>query len=221
MKRRTVVAAAAWAAPAIAVSVASPATATSLGRIVLTEYPVGLLSGQASLVTGALDPGIAGTVMVSIFPSAALDFPAHVAAGPDGSFSFLLDSPGDRGVTPVTVVLSAPGYDPAQFTVLRVATAAGTIELVSTPGPIPQGEQDTATGRLMPPPTAALPSNVRVHSSATGVATVPAAVAVDADGTFGIPVTAVADGGTSTITVSAGEYSSTTFTVSAAAPRIP
>jgi hypothetical protein len=46
-------------------------------------------------------------------------------------------------------------------------------------------------------------------------------VAVDADGTFGIPVTAVADGGTSTITVSAGEYSSTTFTVSAAAPRIP
>lgn len=211
VQRRTIIGAAAWAAPAIAVSAASPALATSstLGAIVFEQYPTLIRVGQEVAVIARLVPGIQSTVSIALSPAGGLTAPTSVQTAADGSFSFLLGA--SAAGSPVTVVLSVPGYTSEDFSVSRLAGGVGTIELTSTPGDIRRGEKGTVTGRLVTSAGVTRPSTVSLGSSATSIATVPASAAVAADGTFTFPVTAVAASGQATISINATNHSAATF----------
>jgi hypothetical protein len=113
--RRAVVGAAAWTAPAIALSVASPAAATSLGTITVT--PVAIRADSPKSTPLQLVPAADNvTITITAEPTGIVSFPQQVTT-----------IPGLNGRTPVrfsttatdaqvvTITAMAPGYAPAIF----------------------------------------------------------------------------------------------------------
>ncbi|WP_426625420.1 hypothetical protein ACPPVW_04985 [Leifsonia sp. McL0607] len=221
LQRRTLIGAAAWAAPAIAATSASPAAASSVGLGVITfiTKTATINGGSSLLILGTVVPATGGTLpsQLSLAYTGAVTGPETLTLS-GGLFSFQLTAANPGANTPSTVTVSAPEYAPAEYTCTVVpAVVRGTIAMTTTPDAIPNGEQRVATGILKPPPGGTLPSTVTVTSGTPGVATVPATVPVAADGTFSIPVTAVASSGQATISVSASGFSVATFVVRAVA----
>lgn len=122
--RRAVIAAGAWAAPAIVMTVTSPAHAasTALGVITFVEEPadiVGRGAVQSFTVQLTVPEGVAIPAQVSVAygTSGVVDGPTAVPTGGATVFTFEVTARDSEGATDITV--SAPGFVPAQTT-LRV-----------------------------------------------------------------------------------------------------
>lgn len=129
INRRTVVGAAAWAAPAIALSVASPAAATSLGTI--TASPNAITAGFPKSTELQLSPAADGvTISISAEPEGIVMFPADVISLPGGSASVLFSTT-ETAAQVVMITAVAPGYQPLSFPL--TVEAAPAITLVDAP----------------------------------------------------------------------------------------
>lgn len=122
--RRSVIAAGAWAAPAIVMTVASPAHAasTDLGVITFAEEPADLVGRgavQSFTMQLTVPEGVAIPAQVSVAysTSGVVDGPTTVPTGGATVFTFEVTARDADGTTDLTV--SAPGFVPAQTT-LRV-----------------------------------------------------------------------------------------------------
>ncbi|MCI0159352.1 carboxypeptidase-like regulatory domain-containing protein [Leifsonia shinshuensis] len=218
LQRRTIVGAAAWAGPAIVLSTSSPASAASrVPGTLFWTVPSMRTEGVAEItLRGGIKPGDGGSL-----PSELLFQYTEAVTGParmsvtGASFELAIRSMVTDSEVSSTVTVTADQYTAAEWTCFVLPPAVGRIELLTSPDAIQQGQTGTATGTVTPPPGAARPATVSLRSSATGVATVPPTVTVAADGTFSIPVKAVASQGTSTIAVEASGYDSVSFAVEA------
>ncbi len=134
INRRTIVGAAAWAAPAIALSVASPASATSLGTI--TATPSAIKAGAPKSTRLQLNPPADNvTISISAEPADAVTFPATATTFPGlgGSTAVLFSTELTEAQT-VLITAVAPGYAPVTFP-LNIE-AAPVIEPEPTPSVI-------------------------------------------------------------------------------------
>ncbi len=218
LPRRTLVSAAAWSAPAIALTTASPAAAvsTKLGIITFLTAPAQLDGGKTYTLVGMLTPAEGGALPSEVALTYSGAVTGQSTAAVSGSiFTFEINTSDPEAAAASTVTATAPGYASAkhEFMVVPAPPALGTITLTSTPDAIPQGEEGTATGKLTAAVGGSLPKTINVKSSNAGVATVPTEATVAADGTFTFRVVAVAASGTATVSVSAPGYSSASFAV--------
>ncbi len=116
--RRTVVAAAAWTAPAIALSVASPAAAVSRrGVITLFNAPYSIRPDQPLTVTGTVSPAGSYSLSLSEIDADApspLTFPDTVSTDSSGMFSFTVSTT-SRDQRDFTIEIGGTEVLPASF----------------------------------------------------------------------------------------------------------
>lgn len=128
ISRRTVVGAAAWATPAIALSVASPATATSLGTITAVPYAITADSPKSSVIQ--LNPPADNvTITISAEPAGAVTFPDTVTTLP--GLGGQTPVPFATALTDAQVVMItaiAPGYAPVTFALPIEASPVTPVE---------------------------------------------------------------------------------------------
>ncbi len=119
LSRRSIVGAAAWSAPAIVLSAASPATATSLGILsVRPESPTVQAGTPTSIQIGLAPAGSLVPITIDFDPAGAITTSPTdiISLGDIGqavvSLSTILTEP-----QIVTAVATAPGYAPVTFTI--------------------------------------------------------------------------------------------------------
>ncbi len=119
LQRRTLVGAAAWAAPAIVLTQASPAAATSteLGVITFVTSSQRIDGGTSFMLVGTVVPAAGRSLPseLSLAYGGAVTGPLKVAVA-EGSFTFVITASNPAAETPSTVTASAPGYAPAEYT---------------------------------------------------------------------------------------------------------
>jgi hypothetical protein len=150
INRRTVVGAAAWAAPAIALSVASPASATSLGTITASPKPI--KAGTTTSTPLQLNPAADNvTIAVSAAPEGIVTFPATMTTLPglNGRTSVPFSTTETDAQT-VMITAVAPGYAPVTFALPIEATP------VIEPEPEPEPEPTLSLITLVEAPEFAL-----------------------------------------------------------------
>lgn len=135
LSRRTVIGTAAWAAPAIAFTTASPANATSLGTLSVDPAVITVSAGTPTVAQLRLDPaGNRVPIALTVEPEGAVTFPSEIVSVEStgkAEVSLSTDLPQARLVTATAV---APGYAPLIFTINVEAPAAlGTISLIEGP----------------------------------------------------------------------------------------
>lgn len=131
VNRRTIVGAAGWAAPAIALSVASPAAAASLGTI--TASPQAIAAGSTKSSQLQLNPAADNiTISLSAEPEGIVTFPAAVTTFPGlrGSASVPFSTTATEAQV-VMITAVAPGYTPVTFAL--PIEAAPVVEPEPTP----------------------------------------------------------------------------------------
>ena len=140
VSRRTLAKTAAWAAPAIVLSTATPAFAASptiAGRIALTGAPYSLTSTERRTITGNLTP-TAGTVPADIVLSASVSAPftivsQPVVSGTTFSFDVVAPSPATTAKSITVTSVNYPGYTQATGQISSLAPGMATANMCLVP----------------------------------------------------------------------------------------
>lgn len=135
LSRRSIVGAAAWSAPAIVLSAASPATATSLGILSVRPESITVQAGTPTSIQIGLAPAGSRVPIAIDFDTAGAITTSPTDITSLGEIGYAVVSLSTALTEPriVTAVATAPGYSPVTFTINVEAPAI--VEPEPEPGP--------------------------------------------------------------------------------------
>lgn len=190
VSRRTVAKTAAWAAPAIALSAASPAFATSVQAAViqLDEPSYEVVPGGTVTITGRIVPATGGTVPSGIGLETAFSGGSGftVTSGPDVTGStFTLTVRASATATPSTITVlswSHSAYESASADLtlapVVVPAASGALSFDTDLYQVPRGQGVKISGTITPADGQDIPSDIELVAVVHGAGYVPTSVEV-------------------------------------------
>ncbi|MEY9853624.1 hypothetical protein ABH923_003302 [Leifsonia sp. EB41] len=215
VSRRTVAKTAAWAAPAIALSAASPAFATSVqAAVILLDAPsYEVVPGGTVTLTGTIVPATGGTVPSGIGLQAAFSGGSGftVASGPvvTGS-TFTLTVRASATATPSKITVSSwnhPVFEEAQADLtLAAVTVGGAIHFDRSLYTVTSGEDVTITGTLEPAAGTVLPSDILLEAAVEGLGFTLVGPVVVTGNAFAVKVAAKTAGAAGAVSVHSPNY---------------